>query len=266
MSLLLFLSLVVSVASQVATPPRKVGFQYLRGNSTARVQLEVFLDLVCPDSKATWPHVKDVANHYGPQNVELLVHLFPLPYHQNAFYLSRATYVVHYLTKGNRTFDWIDKVLLNKSSELTDGPFHDKSDADLLTMMSEWVSEMGLNKTAFLGLADRRVRNDFEVYTRRMWKMACTRGVAGTPMYFINGINHPNILQSWTLAEWKLFLDPLVAAQLFDDIDEVEGGVSQPVVTQAAPCDDGASSTTPMAVLVILLSTVVSLSRALELI
>ncbi|CAG5119047.1 unnamed protein product, partial [Candidula unifasciata] len=129
---LIFLIMVASTMSQVATPPRKVGFSYIRGHPFAKIHLEVFLDLLCPDSQEAWPHLKDVANLYGPENVALTVHLFPLPYHQNSFYATRAAYVVHYLTNGTKTFDWIDKILLEKLPELGDKVFHDKSDADLL--------------------------------------------------------------------------------------------------------------------------------------
>lgn len=93
MLLLILLTVIVSALSQVATPPRKVGFSYIRGHPPAKVNLEVFLDPICPYSKQTWPSVKAVADFYGPEKVALTVHLFPLPYHQNAFYASRVSQI-----------------------------------------------------------------------------------------------------------------------------------------------------------------------------
>uniref|UniRef100_A0A0B7AI53 Thioredoxin-like fold domain-containing protein n=1 Tax=Arion vulgaris TaxID=1028688 RepID=A0A0B7AI53_9EUPU len=152
--------------------------------------------------------------------------MFPLPYHQNSFYASRAAFVIHYLTNGTKTFQWIERILLEKLPDLTDSSFYNKSDVDLLNLFEEYVSDMGVDVATFRDMVDRRNSNQFERYTRIMWKYACSRGVAGTPTYIVNGIVHPNIEQSWGLNEWKLFINPLLQPQLFDDIDYLE--INQP--------------------------------------
>ncbi|XP_035824507.1 uncharacterized protein LOC106011198, partial [Aplysia californica] len=38
-----------------------------------------------------YPVLLEVADHFGPENVQLKVHLFPLPYHRNSHVMSKET-------------------------------------------------------------------------------------------------------------------------------------------------------------------------------
>ncbi len=49
--------------------------------------------------------------------------------------------------------------------------------------------------------------------TRISWKYATTRGVSGTPTFFVNDINIPDADSTWTLAQWQALIDPLLAPQ-----------------------------------------------------
>lgn len=44
------------------------------------------------------------------------------------------------------------------------------------------------------------------------WKFACSKGVLGTPTFFVNGV-FVNGDPSWTLADWRQVLDPLLQPQ-----------------------------------------------------
>lgn len=48
-----------------------------------------FLDLQCPDSKASWPVVKQVLAAYSGE-LAFTFHLFPLPYHHNSFFMAQV--------------------------------------------------------------------------------------------------------------------------------------------------------------------------------
>lgn len=45
--------------------------------------------------------------------------------------------------------------------------------------------------------------------TRVSWKYATTRGVSGTPTFFVNDINVPAD-STWTLAQWQALINPLL--------------------------------------------------------
>jgi protein-disulfide isomerase len=54
------------------------------GDSSSGVNVDVFLDLVCIDTKKAWPVIKQVIQTYD-RAVQWRFHQFPLPYHTNAF-------------------------------------------------------------------------------------------------------------------------------------------------------------------------------------
>nr|GEV36070.1 putative thioredoxin superfamily protein [Tanacetum cinerariifolium] len=88
----------VLVLSQAIIPSRYDGFVYRKhAASTATVMIEAFYDPVCPDSRDSWAPLKQAVDHYGPKVVSLIVHTFPLPYHDNAFMTSRALHIVNEL-------------------------------------------------------------------------------------------------------------------------------------------------------------------------
>ncbi|KAF8691362.1 hypothetical protein HU200_040493 [Digitaria exilis] len=60
------------------------------------VVVEAFLDPLCPDSRDTWPTLKEVVDHYGGR-VSVVVHLFPLPSHSYAFIVCQAIHTVNKL-------------------------------------------------------------------------------------------------------------------------------------------------------------------------
>jgi len=56
---------------------------YKNASSSAAIHMDVYLDLACPDSKAAFPVLKQVADNYGSR-LRLKLFIFPLPYHRNA--------------------------------------------------------------------------------------------------------------------------------------------------------------------------------------
>ncbi|KAK2632648.1 hypothetical protein EUGRSUZ_L01283 [Eucalyptus grandis] len=73
------------------------GFVYAEHRVGAyTVVIEAFVDPLCPYSRDSWPPVKQAIDYYGP-HVWLVVHLLPLPYHDNAYVASRALNIVNFL-------------------------------------------------------------------------------------------------------------------------------------------------------------------------
>ena len=85
----LLASLLLLVSSQVPIPSRPQGFPYDQSSCEAPVHLEAFMDLICPDSKAAFPTLLEVADHYG-QVLSLNMLMFPLPYHRVAYLASQV--------------------------------------------------------------------------------------------------------------------------------------------------------------------------------
>lgn len=81
----------------IPVPRRRPGFVLSQDILAKKilVDFEVFLELNCPDSKATWPVMKRVAKDFAPKGVRLTVHQFALPYHQYGYLSTLAYYYVN---------------------------------------------------------------------------------------------------------------------------------------------------------------------------
>ncbi|CAK7346127.1 unnamed protein product [Dovyalis caffra] len=86
--------------AQNLPPARYDGFVYEnRQGDLDSILIEAFYDPVCPDSSDSWPPLKEALKHYG-SCVWLIVHLLPLPYHDNAFVTSRALHIANALNSS----------------------------------------------------------------------------------------------------------------------------------------------------------------------
>ncbi|KAK6189905.1 hypothetical protein SNE40_001875 [Patella caerulea] len=205
MKFLIAACLVSVVYGQIPIPTREVGYVYKNGSDSAPVHLDAFLDLICPYSKQALPTLMQVAEMYGPKQLQLTVHLFPLPYHRNSFYATKGAHAISSLTQGNLTFDWINLVYKNMPA-LVNSATHQFSEDQMKTKFSNLASKLGLYPELFIPLLDDP---HIEEDTRVAWKYACTRGVAGTPTFMVNDVlvgGSP----AWTAAQWKQLLDAVL--------------------------------------------------------
>lgn len=189
----------------IPIPSSPVGFS--RGSSSAKVILEAFFDLQCPDSKASNPTVNQLLSEYPQDSFSLVVHLFPLPYHRNAFYASQAANVIrHYSPRTGLVFDWFDAYFAAQDNFTNAVTSHLSSDQVMLKMSSLAEESIGVPKhLVYMGL---QYGNEFDEDTRVAWKYGCSRTVSGTPFFFVNGV-YVNNDPSWTVEDWKKLLNPL---------------------------------------------------------
>ncbi|KAK3586397.1 hypothetical protein CHS0354_013098 [Potamilus streckersoni] len=104
----LFLLLVLPslTQGQVPIPSRPLGFPYNLVSPLAKIYLDVYLGPLCPDSQAAFPTLIQVAEHYGPDNLRLNAHLFPLPYHRHAFDAAKIMESIsHFNNEGSVHID-----------------------------------------------------------------------------------------------------------------------------------------------------------------
>ena len=76
------------------------GTRYDQNSVGAQVKLEVFVDLHCSDSAAVWPELKAIYQSYGRDKVDLIIHQFPLPYHQYAYIASQVHLLILIIIYG----------------------------------------------------------------------------------------------------------------------------------------------------------------------
>ncbi|KQJ81952.1 uncharacterized protein LOC100834992 [Brachypodium distachyon] len=195
--------------AQMPIPARTDGFAY--GKATAwgeAVVVEAYFDPVCPDSRDAWPPLQKAVQHYGAQRVSVVVHLFPLPYHSNAFIACRSIHTVNKLN-ASAVYPLLEKFFKYQEAYYNQ-PTYTKSRE---TVVAEITNNLVAPVIGEANLAAYKAGfNDSmsDQSTRISFKYGCARGVTGTPYFFVNGIPLGDSGSPVDYDKWISTLDPLV--------------------------------------------------------
>ena len=201
-ALLLALGLLASLAlAQTPIPSKIEGYPY--GNPHAKVALDVYYDLLCADTKAFNPEFKDfLATKYDDktyaEHLFIRLHIFPLPYHTNAFIASKLVPELDRRFGAAGVYNYTDWMLENQDRYLS--PARDLSENEVVAKLCKEVGD------ASVPLTESQCKSVFltrstEMDTRISWKFACANGISGTPQVMIDGVNMgepPMTAKAWT--------------------------------------------------------------------
>ncbi|CAN4105231.1 unnamed protein product [Withania somnifera] len=197
------------VNSQISLPSKQDGFWYDNINDkTESVLIEAFLDPLCPDSRDSWPPLKRALHHYGSR-VSLVVHPFPLPYHDNAFITSRALHIVNNLDTS-ATFRLLEAFFDQQDMFYGQATFN-LSRASVVDEVAKFTfNAIGNSNYAAVkaGFTDPRT----DQATRISFKYGCVKGVYGAPFFFVNGFPLPDAGSPLDYKTWRNILDPLCSS------------------------------------------------------
>lgn len=171
--LVLVLASLSCAYAQFAIPIRPDGYG-VGGPADAHVVVEMFLDLLCPDCKASWPTALQVIQAYGTK-IHFRIHTFPLPYHTNAFVAAQGLHVVANLT--SRNLDSIYKyatAVFDQQERWYNGATASMSMPQVIQSLGSFVDSIGIvDKARFLAaMTDKDIYREAAI----SWSYACTRG------------------------------------------------------------------------------------------
>ncbi|OAY77814.1 hypothetical protein ACMD2_03165 [Ananas comosus] len=195
---------------QTSIPRRYDGFTY--GGAAAwddSVVVEAFFDPLCPDSRDSWPPLKRAIERFAPR-VSLIVHPFPLPYHNNAFLACRALYIAKKLNASS-VYPLLELFFKNQENYYN-GPTTNMSRAAITEDMSKLaVRVVGNSLLAdfMSGFQDSAT----DQAARVSFKYGCSRGVSGAPFFFVNGFVLPDAGSPLDYDTWEGILEPLLETQ-----------------------------------------------------
>ncbi|XP_027355697.1 uncharacterized protein LOC113865392 [Abrus precatorius] len=207
---LLVLVVFFSASGDYIPPSKLDGFVYENHSfDFDSILIEAFYDPVCPDSRDSWPPLKQALHHYGSR-VSLVVHLLPLPYHDNAFVASRALHIVNTLN-ASATFPFLEWLFKHQEK------FYGAQTRNLTRVSI--VEEIVKSAAKVLGSSYyNSIQNGFndtktDYLTRVSFKYAASRGVYGTPFFYVNGFLLPDTGAAVDYNTWRKVIDPLVGAK-----------------------------------------------------
>jgi hypothetical protein len=94
-------------------------------------------DCSSSDTKAEWPTLLAIQDSYK-DTVRFRYHLFPLPYHTNAFVLAKAAVIVSSFTNASSTLHFFDTAF-ERQEEIFNGPTADMTYSQVRELIGSWA-------------------------------------------------------------------------------------------------------------------------------
>lgn len=204
------LSVLIKGSAQSLPPPKIDGFVYenIPVNSDT-IFIEAFYDPVCPDSRDSWPPLKEALRYYGSRTW-LIVHLFPLPYHNNAFVASRSLHIVNSLN-SSATFPLLEH-FFKYQMQFYNAQTQNFSKVFITEKIVEFATEVvGSSYYEDIKSAFNDTKTDLK--TRVSFKYGASRGVYGTPFFYVNGFLLSDTGTTIDFNGWKKIIDPLLGGR-----------------------------------------------------
>lgn len=196
--------------AQTLPPARYDGFIYENPLGDAdSILIEAFYDPVCPDSRDSWPPLKRALHYYGSRT-SLVVHLLPLPYHDNAFVASRALHIANILNTSS-TFPLLER-FYEHQERFYNAQTRNLSRASVVKEIVKFATAAVGNSyysAIESGFNDRKT----DLKTRVSFKYSASRGVFGTPTFYVNGFALPDSGSALDYKGWRSIIDPLIKAK-----------------------------------------------------
>lgn len=193
------------------------------GNGDSIHRLDVYLGPFCEDSNAFWPTLKELAQHYGTETLEVRTFMFPLPYNFGSFIVAQSCAAAHVLgdlpegrLKQDTFFSCVD-YLYSHQHELKTASQFTQNQKGMIESWADIVSNnLKLSRSDFLlqmDISDLEGGNTSYALAKSDWKYGTYRGVFGTPAYFLNGVQlgqSADYMGRWNQSRWTEILDPIL--------------------------------------------------------
>jgi len=205
--LCLLLGLLLAYAQQPIPNVNQFNKGHTKGNCNAPIVYEEFMDHLCSDSMDAQPTVDQVVVYYGNQ-LCYIVHVFPLPYHHNAFLAAQGGAAVSSQKGEPGWWSWYYYMYQVQAKYYDTNSWND-TESDIVNMLADdAVTCCGVNRTQFIN----DMQHGTDIYTDSVdeWKLGASRAVWGTPTFFVNGVVIADADPSWNLSDWQAVLNPLL--------------------------------------------------------
>lgn len=189
----------------IPIPHRPSGF--LLGEPAAQVTIDAFIDIQCPHSRAAWPTLMAVMEHYKGQSISLKAHLITLSNHRQAWDMSLGLFA---LAQGKaEDFYPFASFMFERQEQFYNAAYLHKTHDDLRQSIADLAEDHGgVEREAFL---QRMADDDIYIQARTPIRYAATKGVWATPSFFVNNGNNVPVDHKSTVNDWIQMIEPLLA-------------------------------------------------------
>lgn len=182
---------------------------FQRGLKNSAITVELFIDLTCSSCLDSWDTITQVVLNYE-NKINFLYRIYPLPYHQQAFILSKVANLVNFYTPQS-IFTFIDTAYTNQYL-IYNSVTADMTYNEVVNMVETWaLNNTGLTSFQFNEGMNSSTTNGrtIEMNSRYMFKYCSLHHTFATPLFAINGLNVMNLE---TYEQWESTLNSLLGA------------------------------------------------------
>ncbi|CAI2379953.1 unnamed protein product [Moneuplotes crassus] len=204
MKLVIVLVLAFGLAACVPPIPGSPDGFVFSSPSNKLARLDIYEDLLCPDCKNFEPAFKNFLNTYKVDGdvpitdlVEVVIHLFPLPYHHHAFYPAQLGAFIADKNQNHTEYFQFSDWIFDHQEEFNAGSVELNEPQVKAKLCAEASADLSfLNEQECL---DEFNSNAHNTDARISWKIAAYYGVSETPTTFLNGVqvDSPLTTQGW---------------------------------------------------------------------
>jgi hypothetical protein len=194
-------------------PKKRLGVVIGGRSAETTSSLEVFVDFTCPFSKRMYSTLKEVQPLYKGK-VEFVMMPMPQPWHPSSAVVHEA-YHAAVMCKPDAEEALFDLTFDIALVRFADVPSLDKSRSQMHKELADIYAAQGIDKATFLAnltLPEGENLNPGVPATTNLKlyvKAARLLGMHVTPSIRLNSIACDSS-SSWTLQEWRDFLDPII--------------------------------------------------------
>lgn len=188
----------------IPIPHRPSGF--VLGDPAALVTIDAFVDIQCPHSRASWPTLMAVLEHYRDKSVSLKVHMVTLSNHRQAWDISLGLFAK---AEGDSSkfYDFAGFVY-ERQEQFYNAQFLHKTHEGLRQFVADLAQEhSGIDRESFL---NRMGDKDIYIDARTPIRYAATKAVWATPTFFVNNADKVPVDHNSSVSEWQALIDPLL--------------------------------------------------------
>uniref|UniRef100_A0A7S1KN83 Thioredoxin-like fold domain-containing protein n=1 Tax=Percolomonas cosmopolitus TaxID=63605 RepID=A0A7S1KN83_9EUKA len=180
--------------------PSPLPFKY-----TPPITLATFIDPQCPYSKRAFFSLQSVSEHYKDKLL-LTFHFCALPIHYAAFLAVQGLRIVERDYGTDKMFQYLHLIFENQA-QLQNSNTAAMTRHEIVTMLAEFAAEIGCDMERF---RSGMTNWNYTKLALRDWQYAVSRGVSGTPKFFLNDFAVVGLDSNSKLVDWRKRLDPLM--------------------------------------------------------
>ena len=175
------------------------------GRSQAELQLDLFFDLQCPYSKASWDVIGESLTHKWSEGLNIYFHPICLSHHRQSWDLTRTLFAIRSLEES-KTTEFIDLVY-SEHEQFYNAHWKSKSQDELLDHLVRFAGSV-IDET------DEKLRALIEsdqIYAnaKRSIHYASVKQVWSTPTFFVNHVPSSQLSSSSSIEDWGKLLTEL---------------------------------------------------------